>query len=152
MRLPVRSLVVTALTALLLSASPAPASAVDGAVTRPAVTPVGNLCTRPHVDPCWARTTNFLLGGLYGCVEGIPLFSGSTLRACLPMNSLVEISCWFHGMPAAGGDRYQDHVVTVDEAGTMLSITGHVPDFFVDLGGRTPPAVLIPQCGSSAAS
>jgi hypothetical protein len=64
---------------------------------------------------------------------------------CVNGNDLVEITCYYKGGPIVGGDQFQDHVVMVDAG--RLSVVGHIPDGFVDLGNRTPPAARISTCG-----
>lgn len=109
-------------------------------------TPTSNRCTTPgHENPCWATTKNASDGGPYGCPNGVPLFLRSGGVHCLGGNDLVEITCYYNGSPTVQGDNYQDHV-TKENAGSE-SLTGHIPDFFINLDNHNPPAVNIGHCG-----
>lgn len=111
-------------------------------------TPTSVRCTTPgHANPCWATTLNAHDGGPYGCSypNGVPLFLRSGGVHCLGGNDLVEISCYYRGSPTVQGDNYQDHVIEEDAGRT--SLTGHIPDYFVNLNQSNPPGVHIPACG-----
>jgi hypothetical protein len=84
--------------------------------------------------------------GPWGCSYpiGVPLFLRSGGVRCFGGNDLVEISCYYQGSPNAYGDDYQDHVF-LENAGGAADV-GHIPDFFVNLGGVNPPVVHIPLC------
>jgi|SRR5215471_9962839 len=103
-----------------------------------------------HSNPCWAFTQRDSQGGSFGCSNpesgsSVPFFNASNaLAACLASPDLVEISCYYQGVPVAFGDNFEDHVIKEYSGG--LSVVGHVPDFFVNLGNNNPPNVGIPHC------
>jgi len=133
--------------------SRSPAATVQSSVTGTASTPTSNRCTNPgHSNPCWA----YLQRASYGkpwChgYSLVPFFVDSAVRGCYNGTAnLVEITCYYFGQPVAYGDNYEDHVDAVEgglgEGNHNLS--GHFPDFFVDLGGNNPPNVNIHYCAS----
>ena len=97
---------------------------------------------------CWATTT-VVAGTNRGvpCPHQVSLFLRNGGLMCLNGNDLVEIACYYKGGPTVNGDQFQDHVVMVDAG--RRSVVGHIPDGFISLGGRSPPAVGIPLCGPS---
>jgi hypothetical protein len=136
------------LTAGTGSAAPAaPAHAVAQAAPAVPANPTSVRCTTPgHANPCWATTENARDGGPWGCSYpiGVPLFLRSGGVRCFGGNDLVEISCYYQGSPVAYGDNYEDHVF-LEDAGRTADV-GHIPDWFVNLGGHNPPQVNIPLC------
>lgn len=75
-----------------------------------------------------------------------PLFNPSgSLYTLLRSGTRVAVTCYYFGNPPApyAGDGYQDHVDLVIGIGYAV---GHVPDRYVNLGGRTPPEYGIPEC------
>jgi hypothetical protein len=72
------------------------------------------------------------------------VFHDTTRIACFASPDLVEISCYYEGTPVAYGDNYEDHVIKEYSGGESLS--GHIPDFFINLGDNNPPNVGIPPC------
>jgi hypothetical protein len=98
-----------------------------------------------HSIPCWALT--FHAGFLPVCANGVPLYnSNNTLARCLGGNDWVLIGCYYSGT-TVNHDQYQDHVTEEDNGGTH--ITGHIPDYFIDLNGRNPGGITspaIPHC------
>jgi hypothetical protein len=129
------------------AATTAQAHAVARSAPAVPFTPTSVRCTTPgHANPCWATTQNAHDGGPYGCSypHGVPLFLRRGGVHCLGGNDLVEISCYYHGSPTVHGDNYQDHVIAEDAGRTRL--TGHIPDFFVNLDHHNPPAVHIHPC------
>lgn len=133
-------------------AAPASVPRSAAAVARAGVavvpaTPTSNRClNQTHTIPCWALT--FHAGEqVFVCTSGVPLYDpGGALARCLGGNDLVEISCYYSG-PVVSGDSYQDHVIKENAGG--LSITGHIPDFYIDLNHHNPfniTAPHIPHC------
>lgn len=109
-------------------------------------TPTSNRCTTPgHQNPCWATTQHAADGGAFGCPNGVPLFLRTGGVRCIGGNDLVEITCYYNGSPTVQGDNYQEHVTKENAGG--LSLTGHIPDFFINLDNHNPPAVNIGHCG-----
>jgi hypothetical protein len=66
---------------------------------------------------------------------------------CIGGNDLVLIDCYYNGNPVVEGDNFQDHV-TEEDAGRRHD-TGHIPDYYINLGDRNPnnPAIHIGHCG-----
>ncbi len=130
------------------AATVAPAHSVAQTTLAVPANPTSVRCTTAgHANPCWATTENAHDGGPYGCSYpiGVPLFLRSGGVHCLGGNDLVEISCYYSGSPTVGGDSFQDHVISEDAGKTNL--TGHIPDFFINLDNNNPKKVGIPACG-----
>jgi hypothetical protein len=75
-----------------------------------------------------------------------PLFrSNGTLWGTLPLNDSVTVTCWYYGNPPSPwhGDGYQDHISWANGVGNF---DGHIPDYYINLGGLVPPAYGIPKC------
>ena len=81
------------------------------------------------------------------CPHQVSLFLRVGGLICLNGNDLVEITCYYRGLPTVDGDEFQDHVVMVDAG--RLKVVGHIPDGFIRLGGKTPRTAGIPLCGPS---
>lgn len=67
-----------------------------------------------------------------------PLFApNGSLRALLPLNDKVLVTCYYFGNPPApyAGDGVLDHVTWEN---TIGSFTGHIPDAYIDEGGDYP--------------
>jgi hypothetical protein len=130
------------------SAAPAaPAHVAAHAAAAAPANPTSVRCTSPgHANPCWATTENAHSGGPYGCSYpiGVPLFLRTGGVHCLGGNDLVEISCYYSGSPTVGTDSFQDHVISEDAGSTNL--TGHIPDFFINLNNNNPGNVGIHPC------
>lgn len=122
-------------------------AAVHATAAVPA-TPTTVRCTTPgHANPCWATTQNSADGSGLGCPDpasGVPLLLRAGGVRCIRGNELVEISCFFQGNPIVGGDDFQDHVIEEDAGG--VAFVGHIPDFYINLGGQTPNNSGIPGC------
>lgn len=109
----------------------------------PMAAPSNKCNNTTHSIPCWALT--FHAGFLAVCANGVPLYnSNNTLNRCLGGNDWVKISCYYSGT-VVGGDPYQDHVQEEDNGGTK--ITGHIPDYFIDLNNRYPFQITNPKIG-----
>lgn len=61
----------------------------------------------------------------------------------LAPNTTVAISCWYRGSPTVDGDNVEDHIFWF---GPNTYASGHIPDIYVNLGGRNPWQVGIPHC------
>jgi hypothetical protein len=75
-----------------------------------------------------------------------PLFRSNGSRyMTLPLNDKVKITCYYKGNPSAPwhGDGYMDHVTWENISNP---ITGHIPDYYVNLDGNTPGQAGIPPC------
>jgi hypothetical protein len=66
---------------------------------------------------------------------------GTSLRP----GTQVVVTCYYLGNPPAPyvGDGYQDHIDLIIGIGYWV---GHIPDRYVNLGGRTPPQYGVPEC------
>jgi hypothetical protein len=76
--------------------------------------------------------------------SGAPLFKSSgALDEILPANDTVHVTCYYNGNPPKPykGDGYQDHV---NYENIPNSISGHVPDHYVNFDNQTPGQVGIP--------
>jgi transcriptional regulator with XRE-family HTH domain len=102
-------------------------------------------CASSHLGACWAATVAGGTNRGVPCAHQVPLFLRSGGLMCLNGNDLVEITCYYKGGPIVDADQFQDHVVMVNAG--RLSVVGHIPDRFVDLGNKAPPAAGIPPCG-----
>jgi hypothetical protein len=68
--------------------------------------------------------------------QGIPIWSpGNQVIGFLFNNGQVVVTCWYYGNTRDG---YWDHITYPQ--------TGHIDDYYVNLGDRTPPAAGIPFC------
>lgn len=75
-----------------------------------------------------------------------PLYDPSNqLVAKLGAGDDIEVTCYYLGNPPSPylGDGELDHVVWVQGIG---SFTGHVPDVYVNLGGKTAKQYGVPPC------
>ena len=103
--------------------------------------------TRPPVAAA-AITSDYSVTVPVQNVDGreAPLFNPSgSLATLLRSGTRVAVTCYYFGNPPApyAGDGYQDHVDLVIGIGYQV---GHIPDRYVNLGGRTPPEYGIPEC------
>lgn len=128
-----------------LAAAPAHAAMAQSAAVAPSVT--RSMCTTPgHARPCWATTQNAGNPALGGCND-VPLFLRAGGVHCVGGNDLVRITCWFTGSPTVSGDGIQDHVTAENgRSSTPLTLVGHIPDHYINLGGQNPADVNIPHC------
>jgi hypothetical protein len=143
--------IVTALAGLMVFVSPAFAQSgapsagtvsTASSITVIPLSPTTNRCVNPgHTIPCWAVTTNPGVGN-HGCPSNspVPFFLRSGGVSCIRDGELVEISCWFRDPDGS----IQDHVIQENAGGRKDP--GHIPDAFIDLGGRNPGDVGIPLC------
>jgi hypothetical protein len=80
---------------------------------------------------------------------GAPLFkSNGSYYTTLPPNDSVTVTCWYAGnSPGYTADGFEDHV-THENISNPPSITGHIPDAYVNFGGNTPnnSTVALHQC------
>jgi hypothetical protein len=139
---------VVCFTGLAAPASPAFAQNQSSVVPRPPTIPI---CGNPGIGaPCFADVTDSGTndGAQFQCSHQVPLLLRAGGVKCVDNGDLVLITCYFQGSPAVGGDNFQDHVTGIrEDDGTSVSAVGHVPDFFVDFGGKTPNQVGgIPGC------
>lgn len=74
-----------------------------------------------------------------------PLFITGFIQESLPLNDSVTVTCYYKGNPPSGylSDGFQDHVTREN---WPFSHSGHIPDAYVNLGGRTPPEAGLPHC------
>jgi hypothetical protein len=103
---------------------------------------------RPVVSPDWA--CYFPISGFYCYAQTLngqaPLFnSNGSLYTKLPLNDKVKITCFYAGNPPSPwkGDGYMDHVTWEN---ISRPIAGHIPDYYVNLGGNYPWQIGIPKC------
>jgi hypothetical protein len=115
------------------------------AATKEHARPVAMMVTVSPDYTCYFPITGFYC---YAQTEhgNAPLFrSSGALYTKLPLNDKVKVTCFYYGNPPAPwkGDGYQDHVTWENIANP---ITGHIPDYYVNLGNQTPIQAGIPQC------
>ncbi|HEX5401250.1 MAG TPA: hypothetical protein VFX16_02990 [Pseudonocardiaceae bacterium] len=126
-----------------------PGPATAHAMAAVPASPTTVRCTTPgHANPCWATTQDPNNEGvtMFNCPANspVPLLLRAGGTRCIRSDELVEISCFFQGNPVVGGDNFQDHVIEDDAGGQAF--VGHIPDFFINLGGKTPNNSGIPAC------
>lgn len=90
------------------------------------------------VQPSYAHTFTTKAGAYFWPHDGSP-------RQYLGAGVQIEVTCWYIGTPVHGGDAYQDHIDRL----RGKPVSGHVVDYYVNLGGHTPPQVGIPECPPS---
>jgi hypothetical protein len=98
--------------------------------------------------PAAAMTSDYSVTVPVQNVDGreAPLYNPSgSLYTLLRPGTQVTVTCYYLGNPPAPyvGDGYQDHIDLVIGIGYAV---GHIPDRYVNLGGRTPPEYGIPEC------
>jgi hypothetical protein len=88
------------------------------------------------VTPAYSGTFHTTSGGniFYPRGGGGPYY--------LPPNDSVRVNCYYTGA-SVHGDNYQDHVTWTQYYG---GVPGHIPDYYVNLGGLVPPQLGIPHC------
>lgn len=109
--------------------------------------PVSASLTRTHTQAA-APDASFSCSGtdnsssrrcyFYTYNENAPVFnSGGTVGTILAPVTYVEVSCWYYGNPPSPylSDGVQDHVVWTQATG---SISGHIPDAYINEGGLYP--------------
>jgi hypothetical protein len=98
-------------------------------------------CTGAYRSPnrsCYFQTQN----------AAAPVFNPSgILAAILPPNDKVLVTCYYRKSSPSNwlSDGYQDHVVWTQYTN---SITGHIPDIYLDKGGKNPwdPPYYLAAC------
>ena len=93
---------------------------------------------------CWAAITGAGSDRASPCHGQVPLYLRGGTHMCLPGGDLVKVTCYYSGDPKVDGDAVQDHVE--GERSGQLTLLGHIPNRFVDLGGSSPSAVGLPTC------
>lgn len=142
-----------ALLGMSLTAGPAatvmPAQA-GGANAARQVTAARSLNAAMIVPAAPLFTCYFPITGFYCSAQTLnghaPLFKSSgALYTTLPLNDNVHISCYYKGNPPSPwkGDGYEDHVIWEN---ISSPITGHIPDYYINLNNQTPGQAGIPPC------
>jgi hypothetical protein len=116
-------------------------------IDSPSASTLPRCTTSDRGGACWATTVVTGTNQGVPCPHQVSLFLRKGGLICLNGNDLVEIACYYKGGPTVNGDQFQDHVVMVDAG--RRSVVGHIPDGFISLGRKSPPAVGIPLCGPS---
>lgn len=61
----------------------------------------------------------------------------------LPANDTVDVTCYYVGSKSYSGDKELDHVTYTQRYG---NVPGHIPDYYVNLGGREASQAGVPLC------
>jgi hypothetical protein len=129
------------------AATSAPASGANAARQVTAARPLTAAMIIPAAP---LFTCYFPITGFYCSVQTLnghaPLFrSSGALYTTLPLNDNVHVSCYYKGNPPAPwkGDGYEDHVIWEN---IPSPITGHIPDYYINLNNQTPGQAGIPPC------
>ena len=131
--------------ALVMAACAVVAAATSGAAYAWSGSPVRSVEVKSQLfssstcgnDFCFANTQH----------GNAPLFHhNGTFDRVLPPGTTVEVTCWYPGSDRGwGSDGIEDHVVWES---ISQPISGHVPDYYVNFGGRFPWQVGIDRCGT----
>lgn len=61
----------------------------------------------------------------------------------LPANDTVDVTCYYVGSTSYNGDKELDHVTYTQKYG---NVPGHIPDYYVNFGGKEASAAGVPSC------